>query len=209
MRNKNVLRNRNKLIHGVGVNDADYQVSELIGGVRCICPIYAKWSEMLRRCYSVKHQAKHPTYKGCEVVKEWHVFSEFRAWMLTQDHEGKELDKDILVPWNKVYGPDRCLLVAPPINRLLEDSRATRGEYPIGVSFYKRRGKFMSKGRLDNRTAFFGYFDSPEGAHRAYCRAKSMHVMSVAIRQTDARVRSALVRWSEIIGTGEAYADRK
>jgi hypothetical protein len=51
------LLKRNKLVYGVGVNDANYNVNkyEIIDGKQKLiwaCPFYIKWRDMLKRCYS-------------------------------------------------------------------------------------------------------------------------------------------------------------
>ena len=93
-----------KLVCGVGINDAGYVVMEfetiIVDGKRkrkrvWACPYHQTWKGMLERCYSTKFQERNPTYIGCTVSKEWLVFSNFRAWMMTQDWQGKHLDKDI------------------------------------------------------------------------------------------------------------------
>lgn len=105
-----------KLIYGVGINDAGYAVMKreeagYVDGKRkrklvWACPYFRAWSSMLSRCYSTKWHERYPTYKGCTVSKEWHTFSNFRAWMVTQDWEGKSLDKDLLIEGNKIYSAD-------------------------------------------------------------------------------------------------------
>lgn len=80
--------------------------------------IYKTWKSMLQRCYDKKCQARQPTYLGCSVVYEWHNFQNFAEWMSKQDYEGKQLDKDIKVKGNKVYGPDTCMFVLPYENKV-------------------------------------------------------------------------------------------
>ena len=98
-------KSKESIVYGVGINDADYQVSK--GSWRC--PFYKHWKNMLARCYSPAFQRNQPLYVGCTVDPRWHRFSHFRSWMETQDWEGKQLDKDRKVLGNKVYGPDTCL----------------------------------------------------------------------------------------------------
>lgn len=74
--------------------------------------IYATWSGMLTRCYNNKNQTKQPTYIGCSVCEEWHNFQNFAKWMNELDYEGKQLDKDIKIKGNKMYGPDTCVFVS-------------------------------------------------------------------------------------------------
>lgn len=65
-----------KMVYGVGINDADYQV-QVYDKVRLedgtiyrrnawCCPFYRKWRSMLERCYSEKWLERYPSY---EVVK--------------------------------------------------------------------------------------------------------------------------------------------
>jgi len=75
------IRKKNKLVCGVGINDADYEVQPIINGKRVMCPFYAKWVGMLERCYSEKFQNKWPTYIGCYVILDWIYFSNFKYWM--------------------------------------------------------------------------------------------------------------------------------
>jgi len=50
-----------KLVYGVGINDAEYQVNPAIDGSRVMCPAYAAWHGMMKRCYSDKYHNKKPT----------------------------------------------------------------------------------------------------------------------------------------------------
>lgn len=74
---------------------------------------------MLQRCFSEGLHKKHPSYLGCKICNEWLVFSNFKAWMETQDWEGKELDKDIY--GQELYSPDTCLMVRPDVNKFFRD----------------------------------------------------------------------------------------
>ena len=78
-----------KLVYGIGINDADYAVTEWetieVNGKRKKklvwgCPYYRTWKDMLRRCYSTKFQETNPTYIGCSVSDEWLTFSVFKSW---------------------------------------------------------------------------------------------------------------------------------
>jgi len=166
-----------KKVHGVGINDADYVVRTLINGVRGMCPFYSIWSHMLERCYS---KNKYRTYEGVSVCDEWLVFSNFRKWMIEQPWEGMQLDKDILVKGNKLYSQETCVFVPSRINSLLLDSRATRGEYPIGVCYHKKSTEIVSsrekpfKVRVrDYVVKDLGYFYTKEDAHKVWQIAKA------------------------------------
>lgn len=183
-----------KPIYGVGINDADYVTNPVINGKRRMCHFYRKWLSMLNRCYNEKYLTEKPTYKDCFVCDEWLIFSNFKAWMIKQDWEGKELDKDLLVLGNKVYSPETCLFVSRDLNVLLTDRGASRGVLPIGVSFCKYSGKFRSRFRRYGKIEHLGYYNTPEQAHQTYIEAKEKHVHELALQQEEP-LKTALLNW--------------
>ena len=141
---------------------------------------YKTWSDMLRRCYAPKYQKLKPTYIGCSVCVEWLYFPNFKKWFDTHYVEGFQLDKDILITGNKIYSPDTCIFVPQSINKLFTDSGKTRGNYPIGVSFNKQSGKFVTYVTIDGKLHYLGLFDNAEEAHKAYLIAKKANVLRMA-----------------------------
>ena len=189
-----------KLIHGVGINDADYNVykTERVDGklkVLWICPFYEKWKSMVDRCYSKVVHSRQPTYASCSVVPEWHYFMTFRAWMDGQDWEGKHLDKDILFPGNKIYGPDTCVFVHSSVNLFTSERKSARGQYPIGVYFHKASGKYLAQccNIETDKRQYLGLFESPELAHQAWLIYKIEQAHILASMQTDKRIADALI----------------
>jgi len=186
-----------KLILGVGINDSDYITSKEINGKTVLCPIYRTWKNMLDRCYSKKHQRTHPTYIGCSVADEWLTFSNFKDWMIKQDWQEKQLDKDILIYGNKVYGPSSCIFVSGQINRLLIDCGASRGEWPQGVCLHKGSGKYQASCRINGKRKYLGSFNTPIEAEAAYLKFKSELIISTAYSESVAQnktLQSALIR---------------
>jgi len=195
-----------KLVFGIGINDADYvtQVAKIIGyredgrKIRTVlwtCPYYLKWCNLLRRCYNEAALVKDPTYRGCYVVPEWHYFMTFRAWMEKQEWEGKSLDKDLLIPGNKEYGPNTCLFLDKNVNTFLLECQGRRGEWPIGVYFDKQSGKFKAQCRdnLLKKTNFLGYFNSAQQGHEAWLAEKLRQAYILAAGQSDERIAKALI----------------
>jgi len=193
-----------KLVYGVGINDADYHVQEKItlgyenGKQRrklvWVCPFYEKWQHMLRRCYSEKYQDKHPTYKGCSVCQEWLTFSKFRAWMEKQDWENKHLDKDILCPGNKVYSPETCVFVDQRVNLFITERNASRGKYMIGVHWCIYKNRYLAKcSNGDGKQIYLGGFNSELEAHKTWLDYKLKLAYKLAAEQTDPRVAKALI----------------
>lgn len=193
-----------KLVYGVGINDADYAVTEWetieVNGVRkqklvWECPYYRTWHSMLKRCYSTKYQDTSPTYKGCSVSEEWLRFSIFKRWMEQQDFVGKQLDKDILFEGNKIYSTETCVFVSRVVNNFTTDSGAARGEWLIGVCWNKGEDKFMSRCRnpFTKRNEHLGYFTCELEANQTWLKRKLELAHLLASEQTDERVGKALI----------------
>ncbi len=163
-------------IHEVGTNDAWYKTKRRIDGKQVMCPVYLKWCNMFERCYCPKWHEKYPTYESCTVCEEWLSFSNFSAWLETQDWEGMHLDKDFKHKGNKIYSPENCLLIPGSLNNLLNDRAPLRGECPIGVDFYKRTGKFRARISLSGKSKHLGYLKTSEAAHQVYVIAHNDNI---------------------------------
>ena len=182
------------LVCGVGVNDADYAVSPKIDGKRDTCPFYKKWAYMLARAYSGKRSA----YENVLVCQEWLTFSSFRSWMETQDWLGKDLDKDIVSPGNKLYSPSTCCFVAPEINSLLV-GQGTSNCSAQGVTYNKTDNRYISRVSENGTIKYLGCFTSHESAHAAYAINKSKHLTTIAHQQADTRVAAGLLRHAAVL----------
>ena len=192
-------------VHGVGINDSGYvvQKKETIRGIDgkwkqrlvWVCPYYRAWQNMLGRAYSKSFQEKQPTYIGCSVSEEWKTFSNFRKWMLAQDWEGKQLDKDLLVEGNKVYSEETCVFVSRAVNNFMIDSDAERGEWLIGVVWHKRANKFQAQVQnpVTKKQEHLGLFVNEIEAHNAWLKRKLELAHLLAAEQTDERVAKALI----------------
>ena len=194
-----------KLVHGVGINNADYVVqrNETIGYVDgkrkrklvWVCPYYLVWENMLMRCYSTKFQERNPTYRGCSVSEEWLTFSAFKIWMEKQDWEDNQLDKDLLFEGNKVYSTETCVFVTRVVNMFTIDRGNDRGEWPVGVNWHKGRNKFMSRCRnpFTKKLEYLGLYACDQEAHNAWQVRKLELARLLAAEQEDPRVATALI----------------
>ena len=171
-----------RLVFGVGINDADYNIERRVGKKRVWwCPYHTRWINMLKRCYYKKYLESRPTYKGCSVCEGWLLFSTFKKWMEQQDWEDRALDKDFLIGGNKIYSPDTCVFIPLEINNFITTRAAKRGEYPLGV-YYRKKNKdmvnerskpYMSRvGNQGGKADYLGVFETPEEAHQAYLKVK-------------------------------------
>ena len=201
-----------RLVYGVGVNDSNYlvEVRKRESGknkVVWFCPLFRKWKDMLKRCYSEKFLETKPTYRGCTVCDEWLTFSNFKSWLELQDWEGKQLDKDLLVPGNKVYSPETCCLITPQLNTFLA-FRCT-GVFESGVSYYKRVGKYIAQISFGGKMKGLGYFDCEQEAHKAWLSAKLEHGLNLIKNKTDARITDEVIKEVLRPNTVENVSTRK
>lgn len=187
-----------KPLHGVGINDAEYVVTTMRGGVKVVCPYYQVWRSMLTRCYSKAMHKRSPSYCGCSVIDEWLIFTNFKSWMKSKDWRGKELDKDILHPGNRVYSPEHCVFIDGYVNKLLPARRRNHGTMPRGVRFERRIGKYIAAFTTNGKAKYLGAFDTSNEAKSAFRNAKAAHIKDIAIHQ-DAQIRSALLRYSRML----------
>lgn len=180
-----------RLTYGRGINDADYVTQ--CKATRKVCPYFLVWKNMLKRAYCKIERSRRPSYAGADVCAEWLKFSSFKGWMELQDWQGKQLDKDLLVPGNKIYSPETCCFVSREINSFLTDSLATRGSLPIGVCIHKATGKFMAQIRAQrNGRKYIGLFDSEQAAHEAWKAEKHKIAIELAASAGDHKISSAL-----------------
>ena len=131
-------------ISGIGIKDVSYQTKD--------CPYYARWRSMLKRV------TKDVEYKDVTVSSEWLKFSVFRAWMVTKDWEGNEIDKDILTIGNKVYSSDNCCFVPAELNKLLHNTYKLKGYYELPS------GNFSSVASFHGHRTHLGTFPTEREA---------------------------------------------
>ena len=95
--------------------------------------------------------------------------------MEKQDWEGKELDKDLKVFGNKVYGPDTCMFVDTQVNCFITEIRKKDSNLPTGVCIkeYKSGNRYQARGYdLSGNRIYLGLFYSADEAHKAWLQSK-------------------------------------
>lgn len=150
---------RMKKTREYGVNDLPGHCKKKSGG-----SAYSTWLAMLARCYSGRYKA----YEGCTVCEDWLLFSNFKRFYDEFWRDGFELDKDILIPGNKVYSPSTCIYVPRKINGFVISNSSRMGEYPTGVYYNKRDKAFIATIMDGRKSRYIGSFDNPMSAHMAW-----------------------------------------
>lgn len=180
---------KQKLIHGVGIYDGINESTTMA---------YKVWHSMIVRCYSDNWLKNKPSYIECTVDKQWLRYSIFREWFSSNYIEGFHLDKDIIIPLNKIYSPSTCCFVPAYINVLLTDRTRDRGNYPLGVNYEPKWNRYKSCISINGKVKHLGYFKTPELAHECWLRAKKKYVSECANEayakgEISERVRDALL----------------
>jgi len=186
---------KQKLIYGVGINDANYVVNQTANGVKVRCPFYIVWCDILRRCYSKNYHIKYPTYSNCTVCSEWFRFSTFKAWMEKQNWFKHEIDKDLLVKGNTHYSPHTCVFITHKTNSFIIEGTSRKGECMLGVCRVSNSNKYHAqcKNPFSNKKVHLGYFNSELLAHEKWKSYKHQLACELAEFETDPRAKEALI----------------
>ena len=140
---------------------------------------------MLTRCYSDK-LSQRENYKDCSVCNEWLNFQNFAEWYNENKYtlpfnERVELDKDILLKGNKIYMPERCLLVPKRINSIILNRHNERGKCVLGVFYNRNLNKYQaSVNDGSGGNIYLGLFKKEEDAFSEYVKCKKEIIFDVA-----------------------------
>lgn len=144
------------------------------------------WIAMLQRVYLPMNENQKRQYAGTSVDAAWYNFQAFANWYKTRLNRFGlvdfrwDLDKDFLVPGNRVYGPDTCCLIPHPVNVLFTDSAVARGSLPLGV---RKEGKrYRARVGEDSKSRNLGTFNTVREAQIAYWNAKFDAIRNTTIR---------------------------
>lgn len=149
-------------------------------------PTHQTWHDMLKRVYTPKNEDAARVYAGTSVHPHWHNFQNFAPWYHDRiDPFGSvdftwELDKDLLVPGNRQYGPETCCLVPQHVNALFTDHAIARGNLPIGV--HERNGYYRAKVNYLGKNIDLGTHSTIAEAQLAYWSAKFKAIRDTAIQ---------------------------
>lgn len=148
------------------------------------------WSNMRNRCKN--DGIVYPSYAGCsmsENFKDFQFFAEWHQHQIGYALPNYDIDKDILIPGNKVYSETTCVKVPHYLNMFISSQTRVKGPLKQGVTEFK--GKFMSQTRVEGKNIYLGLFATEEMAHTVYVEAK----------QQEAR------RWYKRLCNGEFIVD--
>jgi len=162
---------------------------------------YNTWVALLYRCYCDESTVY---YRESQVCKDWLCYQNFAEWYENNQYKVKgrlHLDKDILCPGNKVYAPDKCILVPQRINMLFVNQSNNRN-LPNGI-IQKSKG-YLAK--YNNKE--LGVFETIEEAYKEYSQKKKEDIVRIANEYKDIitkKVYDALLRYKFDIHNDRNY----
>ena len=158
---------------------------------------YQTWQAMLRRCYDPNFTDIQPSYNGkCEVCEEWYNFQTFAEWFYDNFYqvgtERMHVDKDILYKGNKIYCPEKCIIVPQRINMLFMHKPNKYG-LPNGV-----KPSCNGKYEVSYNGKHIGTFSTIEEAAIIHDKAKKVAITEIANKYKNdipTQLYDALINW--------------
>ena len=186
-----------QLIYGVGINDIMIPEFTKTRTWRTWCGIIRRTD---KRDPKLLSQPGKEYYADCTLDPRWYELSVFKEWIEKwDDFENKEVDKDLLIPGNKIYGPDTCLMVRPIVNSWFKPN-AGKGGLPRGVSWNSgwKRGKSSNPYRaqitpIGGKRTGLGYYATIEEASAVFEKARKEQIQILIETETDLKVKNAMV----------------
>ncbi len=132
-------------------------------------------------------------------------FQEFAEWCqsqvgyLNKDERGYywQLDKDILVPGNKIYSPQTCVFVPPKLNSIFIKQSNEEG-LPQGVRRVKDTERFSARSRdIHGVRVHLGTYATVKEAELKYLQFKASIILEVLeMYELDPKLKTTLKgRW--------------
>lgn len=91
------------------------------------------------------NEGKFGKYASASVDQRWFDFQDFAKWFKSLEfyQEGWQLDKDVLLKGNTIYGPDTCVFLPEEVNKALNIKSRVKGKIMLGVSYHTISGKIQ------------------------------------------------------------------
>lgn len=139
--------------------------------------IYSKWANMMQRCYDEETHKLKPYYAVCTAEIEWLNFSNYREWHRENEMGDRkvDLDKDVLIQGNTVYGSETCSLIPHFTNTIFEERGAD-----TNIVLNNATGKHDVTMSILGKKEDVGTFDTEEEAKQGYIAYKQDYIKNFA-----------------------------
>lgn len=152
----------------LGCNDADATRDNYI---------YSKWANMMQRCYDEETHRLKPYYAPCTAEIEFQNFSNYREWYKENAMGDRkvDLDKDVLVRGNTVYGSETCTLIPHFTNTIFENRGAD-----TNIVLNNDTGKYDVTMSILGKKEDIGSFNTEEEAKQGFIDYKQDYIRKFA-----------------------------
>lgn len=175
IRNGGIKNKMRPSVHGIGfIGVGPYRAWD---GKKCT-RAYSVWVDMLDRVYTPENELIAAWYKDTSVHSDWHNFQVFAEWYYRQINRFGSvpfrwnIDKDLMIPGNRVYSAETCVVVPASINMLMTDHSAGRGVYPMGVTSQTNGKSFKVVMTAYGQNKYLGTYSTIADAQLAYWNYK-------------------------------------
>ena len=184
------------LVYGVGINDVMIPYFTRTRTWRTWCGIIRRTDKRDPKWLS---QPGKEYYADCTLDPRWYELSVFKEWIEKwDDFENKQIDKDLLIPGNKVYGPDTCLMVRPIVNCWFKPT--CKGDLPRGVCWNPawKKGRSPNPYRaqitpIGGKRKSLGFYATIEEASAVFEKAREEQIKILIETETDLKVKNAMM----------------
>ena len=170
----------------LGCNDADATRDNYI---------YSKWANMMQRCYDEETHRLKPYYAPCTAEIEFQNFSNYREWHKENAMGDRkvDLDKDVLIRGNTVYGSETCTLIPHFTNTIFENRGAD-----TNIVLNNDTGKYDVTMSILGKREEVGSFDTEEEAKQGFIDYKQDYIRKYAKKckgKVPNKTYEAMVNW--------------
>lgn len=170
----------------LGCNDADAARDNYI---------YSKWANMMQRCYDEETHRIKPYYALCTAEIEFQNFSNYREWHKENAMGDRkvDLDKDVLIRGNTVYGSETCTLISHFTNTIFENRGAD-----TNIVLNNDTGKYDVTMSILGKREEVGSFDTEEEAKQGFIDYKQDYIRKYAKKckgKVPNKTYEAMVNW--------------
>ena len=169
---------------------------------------YSIWNGIYNRCYKGDE-----AYEGSFMCDLWlNDKDSFAEWWSAEyyecDGESMAVDKDLLLPGNKEYAPDRSCIIPQTLNTMLSNCKkhrlpkwkSAKMNLPLGVRYDSSMKMYYSeiKPYGHDEVIKLSYWETPEQAFEEYKRHKQADILIMADKyknKVPKKVYDALLRF--------------
>lgn len=157
--------------------------------------IYSKWANMMQRCYDEETHRLKPYYAPCTAEIEFQNFSNYREWHKENAMGDRkvDLDKDVLIRGNTVYGSETCTLIPHFTNTIFENRGAD-----TNIVLNNDTGKYDVTMSILGKREEVGSFDTEEEAKQGFIDYKQDYIRKYAKKckgKVPNKTYEAMVNW--------------